>query len=832
MRRLQLTGSVRAKAREPHVLIITKANSRATVHRSAHLDYIGIKEFDDQGAVVGERRVLGLFTSDAYTESVFNVPVLGAKVMEVLRLSGYQPDGHDGRDLVGLLQSYPRDELFQTETEELLGTAKAILHASERRQARLFVRRDVYGRFYSVLVYLPKDRYTTTTRLRIEAMLREVTGSTTIDYATTMGEGLMARLHYVVRLPTGSTLPELDQEDLERRMIEVTRAWGDELGAALVVEHGEEEGGRLAKAFAGGFPEAYKEDFSPRVAVIDLAHLVDLQPDGLALNLYQPLAAPPHVRRMKVYRREPLSLSRILPFFTHLGLEVTDERPYHLTRLDGTSFYVYDFGLSVPDASVWDRPGARLRVQDALADAWHGRVDSDDYNGLVVGSGLTSRQVVILRAVSRYLRQAGTQFSAYYLAEALLANGALARLLVELFEVRFDPDASDEGRAEREAAVVAEIHAGLDEVASLDQDRIVRSFLAVIQAGLRTNFFQVDADGHPKPWLSIKLDPQAIAGLPEPRPEFEIWVYGPRVEGVHLRFGPVARGGLRWSDRREDFRTEILGLVKAQMVKNAVIVPTGSKGGFFAKQLPDPAVDRDAWLQEGIGAYTYFISGLLDLTDNRVGADVVAPDRVVRHDGDDPYLVVAADKGTATFSDIANAVAQDYGFWLDDAFASGGSAGYDHKGMGITARGAWESVKRHFRELGVDTQTEDFTVVGVGDMSGDVFGNGMLLSEHIRLVGAFDHRHIFVDPDPDAASSYAERRRLFELPRSSWDDYDRSLLSEGVGSTPARRSPSRSATGPPWPSACARRVPTPTATAGPAPTATARARRSSSRRPS
>ena len=488
----------------------------------------------------------------------------------------------------------------------------------------------------------------------------------------------------------------------------------------------------------------------------------------------------------------------MLPLFTHLGVEVVDERPYEIRRSDGVSVYVYDFGLKAPRPEMWTgtgHDGVRELFQDAFEAVWDGRAESDGFNALVLGAGLTWRQVVILRAVAKYLRQTGSTFSQEYVVGALVSNVALAAALVGLFEARFDPDRfGTQGHAEEERATaqnerVEQITQGLDQVASLDHDRIVRAFLGVIRATLRTSYYQHDAGSPsgapaPKPYVSFKLDPMAVPGLPAPRPMFEIWVYSPRVEGVHLRFGKVARGGLRWSDRREDFRTEVLGLVKAQMVKNAVIVPTGSKGGFFAKALPDPTVDREAWLAEGIAAYKLFISAMLDITDNLVGTEVVPPQRVVRHDEDDTYLVVAADKGTATFSDIANGVAQAYGFWLDDAFASGGSAGYDHKAMGITARGAWESVKRHFREMGVDTQTQDFTAVGVGDMSGDVFGNGMLLSEHIRLVAAFDHRHIFLDPDPVAATSYPERRRLFDLPRSSWADYDTTLISEGGGVYP------------------------------------------------
>ncbi|MCG7322883.1 NAD-glutamate dehydrogenase [Arsenicicoccus bolidensis] len=787
-----LVGAVRDKAREPHLLILTKANSRSTVHRSGYLDYIGVKTFDADGVVTGERRFLGLFTSGAYTESVMRVPVASDKVREALRLSGYAPESHDGRDLVSVLQTFPRDEIFQSEPTELAETAKSIIHAKVRRQLRVFLRKDVYGRFTSCLVYLPRDRYNTTARLRIEALLRDTFGSDQIDYTTRVNESTLARLHFVVRVPRGVSLPDVDREALERKMMEITRAWGDDLAEAVTQEHGEEDAARILKSYGQAFSESYKEEFSARVAVVDLDHLDSVPGDGLGLNLYHSLGAPGDERRMKVYTEQELSLSRLLPIFTHLGVEVTDERPYTVDRAGRAPAFVYDFGLKADSAGVWEDHGGDVRqhVQEVFAQAWSGEIESDSLNALVLRAGLTSRQVVILRSIAKYLRQAGTTFTAGYIESVLTGNPEISRMLVELFETRFavgtyaDDERGIQERHGAEQAVADRITDALEEVASLDADRILRSFLGTIQGVLRTNFYQHQDDGTPKTYLSMKLDPHAVPGLPAPKPKFEVWVYSPRVEGVHLRFGNVARGGLRWSDRREDFRTEVLGLVKAQMVKNAVIVPTGSKGGFFAKQLPDPAADRDAWLAEGIAAYKLFISGLLDLTDNRVGQEIVPPRDVVRHDPDDPYLVVAADKGTASFSDTANGVAQSYGFWLDDAFASGGSAGYDHKGMGITARGAWESVKRHFRELGLDTQTEDFTVVGVGDMSGDVFGNGMLLSEHIRLVAAFDHRHIFVDPSPVADSSYAERRRLFDLPRSSWADYDASLISEGGGIFP------------------------------------------------
>ncbi|MGW0477218.1 NAD-glutamate dehydrogenase [Streptomyces coeruleorubidus] len=789
----RLPADARAKAREHKLLVLTKANSRSTVHRPSYLDYIGVKKFDAEGNVVGERRFLGLFSSAAYTESVRRVPVIRRKVEEVLEQAGFSPNSHDGRDLLQILETYPRDELFQTPVDELRSIVTSVLYLQERRRLRLYLRQDEYGRYYSALVYLPRDRYTTAVRLRIIEILKEELGGISVDFTAWNTESILSRLHFVVRVPQGTELPELsdaDKERIEARLVEAARSWEDAFSEALNAELGEERAAELMRRYAHAFPEGYKADHNPRAAVADLVHLEQLnaeEGEDFALSLYEPVGAAPEERRFKIYRTgDAISLSAVLPVLNRLGVEVVDERPYELRCSDRSVAWIYDFGLRMPrPRGGGDHFGddARERFQDAFAATWTGKAENDGFNALVLSAGLTWRQATVLRAYAKYLRQAASTFSQDYMEDTLRNNVHTTRLLVSLFEARMSPDRQRAGH-EIVDALLEEVDAALDQVASLDEDRILRSFLTVIKATLRTNFFQEAAGGKLHEYVSMKFDPQAIPDLPAPRPAFEIWVYSPRVEGVHLRFGKVARGGLRWSDRREDFRTEILGLVKAQMVKNTVIVPVGAKGGFVAKQLPDPSVDRDAWMAEGIASYKTFISALLDITDNMVAGEVVPPADVVRHDEDDTYLVVAADKGTATFSDIANGVAEKYNFWLGDAFASGGSAGYDHKGMGITARGAWESVKRHFRELGVDTQTEDFTVVGIGDMSGDVFGNGMLLSEHIRLVAAFDHRHIFIDPNPDAATSYAERRRLFELPRSSWEDYNKELLSAGGGIFP------------------------------------------------
>ncbi|MBV2362119.1 NAD-glutamate dehydrogenase [Streptomonospora nanhaiensis] len=778
-----LPPEARAKAREPHVLVLTKANSRATVHRRKYLDYLGVKRFDDRGRVVGEYRFLGLYTHEAVTMSITEIPILARKHAEILRIAGFDPESYDGKDLTEILEGFPREELLQTPVDQLHDIVLNVLRLREKRGTRLFLRRDPYGRYMSCLVYMPRDRYNTDVRLDIQRVLARAFEGATMDHSVMVGSAPFAQLYLVVRAERGRLLAEYDHAALEAEVVAATRSWADDLADELRARFGAARAAELLDTYGASLPEGYKVDTPAATAVDDIHRLDQLGDDELAVNLYRPAAAEPGEWRLKVYRKgDPISLSRVLPLLEHMGVEVNDERPYGVAGPRTGRAWIYDFGLA-PLTDAVELPANRLKhlFEEAFTALWHGRGESDRFNALVVRGGLDWRQLTILRAYAKYLRQTGSTFSPAYIADVLVANVHVANLLVRLFESRFDPEHGT-NRDERTEAITEEIRGELDQVASLDQDRILRWFLAAIEATLRTNYYQGRADGS-KPYLVYKLDPQRIPDLPAPRPRFEMYVYSPRFEGVHLRFGAVARGGLRWSDRFEDFRTEILGLVKAQMVKNSVIVPSGAKGGFVCKRLPAGG-DRDAVMAEVVACYKQFISGLLDVTDNLVGGEVQHPDDVVRYDADDSYLVVAADKGTATFSDIANGISVERDFWLGDAFASGGSVGYDHKAMGITARGAWESVKYHFREMGVDIQNEDFTAVGIGDMSGDVFGNGMLLSRHTRLVAAFDHRHVFLDPDPDPERSFAERQRLFDLPRSSWADYDTSLISAGGGVHP------------------------------------------------
>lgn len=764
-------------------IFLTKANSRATVHRPGYLDYVGVKLVGPDGKVSGERRFIGLYTSTAYTVPTSEIPIVRRKCANIVRRAGFLPKGHLGKSLVTVLETYPRDELFQADEDQLYDIALGVLRLQEHQRTRLFVRRDRFDRFVSCLVFVPRDKYNTDLRRRIARLLVDAFNGVNVEFTPLLSESAIARIHFVIHAEPG-TMPDVDTQELEARLVQVARRWQDDLSDALLDAFGEERGTRLLQRYADSFPAGYRDDYPARTAVRDIELIERVQgTDRLAMNLYRPIEVGPRAFRFKVYRAgEPIALSRSLPMLEHLGVRVDEERPYRIQATDGAAAWIHDFGLELADDAEFDIERVKVLFEDAFERVWGGSIENDDFNRLVLRAQLSAREVAVLRAYAKYLRQVGSTFSDAYIERALTGNPAIARQLVELFMVRFDPRVGDMRDAQAERVLKA-IESALDQVPNLDEDRILRQFLGVIKATERTNYFRHDASGEPKPYLSFKFDPAKVPGLPEPKPMFEIWVYSPRVEGVHLRGGRVARGGLRWSDRREDFRTEVLGLMKAQMVKNVVIVPVGSKGGFVVKNPPPPS-DREAWMREGIACYQTFLRGLLDLTDNLANQAIVPPPDVVRHDPDDPYLVVAADKGTATFSDYANAISHEYGFWLDDAFASGGSVGYDHKKMAITARGAWESVKRHFREMGVDTQAEDFTVVGIGDMSGDVFGNGMLLSPHIRLVAAFDHRHIFLDPNPDPEKSLAERARLFALERSSWADYDAAAISAGGGVFP------------------------------------------------
>ena len=779
-----LPPEVRAYARRPELLVVTKATSRSTVHRPGYLDYIAVKRFNAKGEVAGEDRFLGLFTSTAYSANPAEIPLLRRKIANVMKRASLPSGGHASKALVNILETYPRDELFQTSEENLLRTSKAILHLEDRQRLRLFVRRDAFQRFLSCLIYAPRENYTTELRQKWQAILTQAFGGSASEFNVHLSESALARVMITVRTTPGR-IPEYDVHAVEARLVAAARRWEDDLKDALIESLGEARGNALFRHFGAAFPAGYREDFEARAAVPDIemmARLTDAEPLGMAL--YRPLEAMPGTLRFKLFHRGgPVTLSDSLPMLEHMGLKVLDERPYRVTPEGLPPVWMHDLGLLVfarqADVEV---DTLHAVFADAFGRVFRGEIESDDFNRLVVAARLPAEEIVVLRAYAKYLRQIGFPLSQAFIETTLASHADIARALVGLFKLRFDP-AESPGVGVRTAEQVRGLEAALEAVENLSEDRVLRQYLALIQATTRTNFWRRDAEGRRKRFVSFKFDPWKVPGLPEPKPKFEIFVYSTRFEGVHLRGGRVARGGLRWSDRPEDFRTEVLGLVKAQMVKNTVIVPVGSKGGFVLKRAPSPS-DREAYLKEGVACYQDYLRGLLDLTDNRVGDQIVPPPDVKRHDTDDPYLVVAADKGTATFSDYANAISKEYGFWLGDAFASGGSAGYDHKVMGITARGAWESVKRHFREMGIDTQTTDFTVAGVGDMSGDVFGNGMLLSRHIRLVAAFDHRHIFLDPDPEPQKSFAERERMFKLPRSSWADYDSRLVSTGGGVHP------------------------------------------------
>ena len=754
----RLPANLQRHARTRVLVVITKSNLRSTVHRPGHFDYVGIKRFDAAGEVCGEHRFIGLFTSSAYSTTLSDIPILKQKVANIISAAGLPPASHASKSLAHILNNYPRDELFQISEKELLPIALGILQLGERQRFRLFTRRDTYDRFVTCLVFAPREQYTTDLRRKWQAIPVDALCGHASEFDVSVTASPLAQVLFMIYTAPGE-IPSFDTRELETRLALAARRWEDNLQAALIERLGEARGTELYLQFGDAFPAGYREDFTPRNAVADIEMFVKtLATDVPSTLLYRQIEAAPGQLRFKlVVKGAPIVLSDVLPMLEQMGLRVLDERPSRVTPVGAPAIWLVDIGLAITTAANVDVDELRPIFEKAFADIITSAIESDPFNRLVTAARLPAEDIVVLRAYGRYFRQIGFPLSQSFIENTLTSHPSIARLLVHLFKQRLDPKRDDDSLALK---IEKGLEAELDRISNLSEDRVLRQFLAAILATTRTNFFVRNAGGTHKEFLSFKFDPARMPGVPEPRPMFEIFVYSPRFEGVHLRGGKVTRGGLRWSDRPEDYRTEVLGLVKAQMVKNTVIVPVGSKGGFVLKRA---STEREELLKEG---------------------KIVPPVDVRRLDSDDPYLVVAADKGTATFSDYANAISKEYGFWLGDAFASGGSAGYDHKAMAITARGAWESTKRHFRELGRDIRNESFTAVGVGDMSGDVFGNGTLLARTMKLIAAFDHRHIFVDPDPDAEASFLERERMFHLPRSSWVDYDAKVISAGGGVWP------------------------------------------------
>ncbi|MDO6463386.1 NAD-glutamate dehydrogenase [Pseudoalteromonas carrageenovora] len=774
----ELPEVARQEARSSNLLILTKTNSVSRVHRPAYIDYVGIKRFDDEGNVIGEDRFIGLFSSSFYNNSAADVPVLKSKINRIMDMCDFAKGTHAYKAVLNILETYPRDELVQARESELLEVAMGVLQVQERDMCRLFVRKDAYGRFLSCMVYVPRERYNTALRRETQDILANAFNSDDkVEFTTYFSESTLARTHYTVRVTDNNI--EYNVKDIENNLVEAARTWEDKLQSALLESAGEARGNDLNRKYCNAFARSYKDEVLPSAAVVDIEKLELLSDENkLEMLFYRPQEeANSNIVRLSLFHKdEPIHLSDVMPMLENFGLRVVGETPYSVKTSDGRINWIMDFSMLIDSKGMADFDKISARFRAALTNVWGNRLENDGFNRLVLMGGLTGREASILRAYAKYMRQIGVTFSQSYIESTFANYPNIAAQIVNLFAKKFS--VKSPASAKTLEKLSTQIYLELENVANLDDDRIIRLYVDMIVATLRTNYFQKDDAGQFKSYVSFKIQPSLIPDVPLPLPAFEIFVYSPRVEGVHLRYGKVARGGLRWSDRREDFRTEVLGLVKAQQVKNTVIVPVGSKGGFVCKQLPS---EREAFIKEGQECYKIFIRGLLDITDNIERGEIVPARDVVRHDEDDAYLVVAADKGTATFSDIANGIANEYNFWLGDAFASGGSVGYDHKKMGITAKGAWESVKRHFREMDIDCQTTDFTVVAIGDMAGDVFGNGMLLSKHIRLQVAFNHMHIFIDPNPDAATSYPERERLFNLPRSSWEDYNKELISAGGG---------------------------------------------------
>ena len=782
---LEITPEIMAFLKEPRLLIIAKANIHSRVHRRAYLDYIGVKRFDAAGNLIGEHRIIGLFTSTAYTRSAHSIPYLRRKIAAVEQRAGFDPGSHSGKALANVLEHYPRDELFQVDEDTLYRFATAILQLDERPRVRVLWRRDRFDRFVSVLVFVPRERYDSDIRAKIGAYLASAfIGHVSAFYPFFPDEGPLVRVHFIIGRSGGPT-PVIRRETLEDEVAAIIRTWSDGFTQALALVNPPEKARALFNRYRDAFSEGFHEAYAPTIAAGDIRVIEGLSEQRpLGVDFHHRLEEDQRAVGLKVWSfARPLPLSERVPVLENMGFRVVDERTYHIEPQGGAGVWFHDMLLQRADGGAIDLDTGKARLEAAFLMVMRGTAENDGYNALTLHGGVAWRDVALIRTLSRFLRQIRVPYSQDYMWATLVKHAGIAADIVELFHARFDPRA-DAGRSDRQGAIVAHIEGELQKVESLDEDRILRRFVNVVQFAIRTNFFQTDMDGQLKSLISLKFESRKLTDLPLPRPLYEIFVYSPRVEGVHMRFGKVARGGIRWSDRPQDFRTEILGLVKAQQVKNAVIVPVGAKGGFVPKLMPKGAT-REIVQAEGVATYKLFISTLLDITDN-IAPDgtIVPPADVVRHEGDDPYLVVAADKGTATFSDIANAISVEHDYWLGDAFASGGSAGYDHKAMGITARGAWEAVKRHFREMDVDIGKTPFNVVGVGDMSGDVFGNGMLREDTIRLLAAFDHRDIFIDPNPDPKASFAERKRMFALPRSSWQDYNKALISKGGGVYP------------------------------------------------
>ncbi len=775
------TPEAQALLQSEEILILGKTDKRSTVHRPAYRDFIVIKIIDAEGKVIGAHLFDGLYTNEAYNNSAQYIPYLRRKIAIVLKATGFTPKSHDDRAMLNILETLPRDDLFQATPEELLSLCTGILHLQERQKVSLFIRREAFGNFYSCLVFMPRDSYNSDLRERMQKILMEALQGAQVEFSTRLSESILARILFVIRVDPRQRV-ELDLKMLEQALVETARTWKEGLRTALYEHAGEERGNELFKRYGSAFPASYCENFSSRTAVVDIDYFESLSDKkSLMMSLYRPLEETEDVIRFKLFRiGATIPLSDVVPILENMGLRIINERPYEIAFKDNVSIggspsiWINDYRMILPKGEVFEAEDVREIFQEAFDNTWKNEAENDGFNRLVLTAKLNWREIMILRAYAKYLWQTGFTFSQDYIEETTAANFMVTAELVKLFKLRFD----SEYRAP-EAEILAQkqkIEDALDKITNLNEDRILRQYLNVIMATLRTNYYQKGKAYSYKQYFSFKIESAKVPELPLPLPLYEIFVYSPRMEGIHLRASKVARGGIRYSDRREDFRTEILGLMKAQQVKNSVIVPMGAKGGFVVKGAQD-GVTRE----EVISCYETLICGMLDLTDNLKGNEVQAPSEMIRYDGNDPYLVVAADKGTAAFSDIANEISKDYSFWLGDAFASGGSTGYDHKKMGITAKGAWESVKRHFQELNMDPEKDDFTVIGIGDMSGDVFGNGMLLSKHIKLVAAFNHMHIFLDPNPDPEISFKERERLFNLPRSTWADYQSNLISNGGG---------------------------------------------------